>query len=536
MRLRLQSIFKSINSTVTIIIVVMGLLGLAATLVTGQIYHSLTLRSQMENIHQLLQQETTNSLQRVKQYTLQFSTLIINSDSFIRHVSNQSQANTLKHLGSLKQSPFLLSGVLNVKQINLYAMDEKLTGGVEFGEHAVNNTINPICTLAKSTSRISGSEQEMDISYDVCVKHQLPYLSSILPYSINQQHGLLELVVNLTPNLQQLEQQISLPVRLRLANQSIVFASGNWPKQPDKDSITSYEINTNIGNPVFYIDAIHQDPTLNTALHTARIWVISGAGISIALVILLAMLIMKKTLINPVNEVIRSIRMLRDDKNNLGAQVNSRGVREVIQLADDFNAMSSTLSHLYNTLETMAYTDALTRLGNRKLFHEKLEQVMSCAQSKDIKAALLVIDLDKFKQVNDAYGHQTGDKLLIAISNHFSHVLRNSDYLAKLTADDIASPVQDYVARVGGDEFAVILPVVVSEQDAIAVAKKLINIIQKPVLIDKREITVGLSIGIALFPEHAQNTTQLIQHADQAMYYAKKNNQDYRVYSPDCND
>lgn len=531
MHLRIQSFFNSINATVTIIIVVMGLLGLAATLVTGQIYHSLTLRSQMQNTLQLLQQETDNNLQRVKQYTLQLSTLIINSDPFVEHISHQSRADTLKYLATLKQSPFLSSGVLNVKQINLYNSAGKFTSGVVFGEQTVKNTINTICAEEKQAARVAPPGQVNDINYDVCVSHQSPYLSAILPFSIRQQHGLLELVVNLTPNLQQLEQRISLPVRLRLHPQSIIFTSSNWPTKLDKNSITSYEINSNIGNPVFYIDAVHQDSTLDKALGTARIWVISGAGISIALVVLLAMLIMKRSVINPVNDVIRSIRMLRDDKNNLGAQVTSRGVREVIELADDFNAMSNTLRHLYDTLETMAYTDALTRLGNRKLFYEKLEQVIECARNRSLKTALLVIDLNKFKQVNDTYGHQTGDQLLVEISNRFSHVLRTSDYLSKLITVDIASPVQDHLARLGGDEFGVILPKIRTEEDAIAVAKKLVKVTKEPIIINDVEIDIGLSIGIALFPDHAQTTAQLIHCADLSMYRAKKNNIGYCFFS-----
>lgn len=529
--MRLSSIFQSIRSTVTSVILAMGLLSLAAILLTGQIYHNLTLRSQLENISQLLRQETESNLQRTRQYALQFSTLVINSKPFINHLGANNRPALQKYLASLKQSPFLLNDVLKVNRIKLYDSNGRGVVDAVFDDAYREPADDSPCLAKQGVKQAIVNNPEMEIEYDLCVKDQIPYLTASLPYVVADNHGLLVLVVDITESLQQLEQRISLPVRLRLNKGHTVFASANWPTRPDEGSFASYIKGNNHGETVFYIDAIHQDPSLDKALATARMLVISGAGVTVVLVILLVLYILNQIVVKPVNDVINSIRLVRENKNNLGAQVASHGATEITRLADDFNAMSSTLKHLYHALETMAYTDPLTRLGNRKLFQEKLQQILKSASSDHFKVALLMIDLDKFKQVNDTYGHQAGDDILVEVSNRFSTVLRNSDYLANLAAADIASPVQDHLARLGGDEFAVILPKLRADGDAVAVAKKLQHAIEQPIMFENQAIDLGISIGIAIYPDHATDMEQLMQLADQSMYHAKKNRTIYAMHS-----
>jgi diguanylate cyclase len=167
-------------------------------------------------------------------------------------------------------------------------------------------------------------------------------------------------------------------------------------------------------------------------------------------------------------------------------------------------------------LSYLAQFDPLTDLPNRNLLYERLEQalVSGCEEGKPL--ALMLIDLDHFKDINDTMGHQIGDLLLQQVGPRLQATLRQCDT----------------VARLGGDEFGVLLPGA-DEEAATLAARKLLKALQPFFLIDELAMDVRASIGIALFPEHGQDTATLMRRADIAMYLAKQSTAGYGIYSPD---
>ena len=164
----------------------------------------------------------------------------------------------------------------------------------------------------------------------------------------------------------------------------------------------------------------------------------------------------------------------------------------------------------------MAYHDPLTGLGNRVMFNERLESAISLAQRHDQTGAILLCDLDGFKEVNDTYGHLIGDQLLIAVGERLKAQIRSSDA----------------VARLGGDEFAIILTSIEHPGDVEKVAQKINASCCEPFSIDGQTVTIGASIGVAVFPCDGFHYETLLSIADQAMYRNKKRvaygNQDFR--------
>ncbi len=152
-----------------------------------------------------------------------------------------------------------------------------------------------------------------------------------------------------------------------------------------------------------------------------------------------------------------------------------------------------------------AYYDDLTALPNRQLFRDRLEQALGAAKREQRNCAVVFIDLDKFKPVNDEHGHRVGDALLKCAAERIWNAVRDSDT----------------VARLGGDEFTILLPVISEAEDAAKVVRKIMIEFARPFDLDGRIIQIGISAGIALYPHDGDEGLALIDAADEAMYRAK---------------
>ncbi|MBK8597430.1 MAG: EAL domain-containing protein [Holophagales bacterium] len=157
-------------------------------------------------------------------------------------------------------------------------------------------------------------------------------------------------------------------------------------------------------------------------------------------------------------------------------------------------------------LDHLAHHDALTGLPNRLLFHDRFQQAIARARRAHHPLALLFLDLDRFKNVNDSLGHETGDELLTAVGLRLRECVRDSDT----------------VARLGGDEFAVLLDGPTDAAHAATVARKTLGTLGRTLTLDQHEVFVGASIGIAVYPDDGGTTDDLLKHADAAMYLAKE--------------
>jgi diguanylate cyclase (GGDEF)-like protein/PAS domain S-box-containing protein len=179
---------------------------------------------------------------------------------------------------------------------------------------------------------------------------------------------------------------------------------------------------------------------------------------------------------------------------------------ELLQFVSTQVAAAIERKQLQSRLLYMAQYDQLTHLPNRGLFHDRLKTALARARREQGQFALLYLDLDKFKQVNDTLGHAVGDLLLQEVSRRLKACVREVDT----------------VARIGGDEFLVLLENIQSPDDAWRIAQKIHQALDQPLDLDGNVLSTRISIGIALYPEHGLEEKQLLKHADEAMYFAKK--------------
>jgi diguanylate cyclase (GGDEF)-like protein len=161
---------------------------------------------------------------------------------------------------------------------------------------------------------------------------------------------------------------------------------------------------------------------------------------------------------------------------------------------------------IHSQLEYMAQHDMLTGLANRLLFSDRLERAIALAKREKRNLAMLFIDLDKFKPINDRYGHGIGDLVLKQVAKRMVACVRASDT----------------VGRMGGDEFVVLMPGHIETDGAVVVGVKILNALRQPFLVEDKSLSISSTIGVAIYPEHGSNEIQLIGNADTAMYEAKR--------------
>lgn len=180
--------------------------------------------------------------------------------------------------------------------------------------------------------------------------------------------------------------------------------------------------------------------------------------------------------------------------------------QELLQFVSDQVATAIELKRTRVRLEFLAQYDQLTELPNRALFQDRLKNALHKANRDVLQLAVLYLDMDNFKQINDTFGHTTGDHLLREVAQRLRQCVRASDT----------------IGRLGGDEFAILLDGISSPKDAALVAEKVIASLSEPYLLEAGTLITAPSVGIATFPEHGRDDVQLVKRADEAMYIAKR--------------
>jgi diguanylate cyclase len=320
--------------------------------------------------------------------------------------------------------------------------------------------------------------------------------------------GYLQITYDFLPSIPDTEAAMNLSVRVMSSKSGeLLYESPRWSDalyQP-KMLLTAYEHKVDVprGESLLF-EMVKDETVFFAALQSARIAVFGLAFAFTALFVLIVLTLLQHATVAPFATLVEQIRRVRHDESQLGKRVMASGNREVVEIARGFNDMTNRLEGLYENLERMAYTDPLTQLPNRSLFQRSVSDAIARAQHENKPFALFIMDLDRFKEINDTLGHHIGDVLLQQVAARLRDKLRTSDTLA----------------RMGGDEFAVLLPAVTQKQADMA-ARMLFQTLRRPFMIQSNDLHVRVSVGVALYPDHGVDVNTLIQRADVAMYAAK---------------
>jgi len=262
-------------------------------------------------------------------------------------------------------------------------------------------------------------------------------------------------------------------------------------------------------------------------------------GWTVTIISLIAMLLATTILFGVFNTLlIKPIRKLVKAAGEIGhgnvlTSIDIDSSDEIGKLASAFREMGENLHFQHEEVRYVAYHDSLTGLPNRLMFMDYLNRATTEARRDLQGLALLFLDIDNFKRINDTLGHQCGDKLLEAFSDRLSKQVRGTDIISHVSEEN-ASRV---LARLAGDEFIILLPRARGGSDAQKVARRILMSLSEPFIIFNQELHVSTSIGIAMYPDDGITPGTLLKHADIAMYHAKKlGRNNFQFYSKKLNE
>jgi diguanylate cyclase (GGDEF)-like protein len=235
------------------------------------------------------------------------------------------------------------------------------------------------------------------------------------------------------------------------------------------------------------------------ALHNAV------TGLTMLLAVIALSYYFSRRIVKPIQVISNAAKDIAQGK--LGTRVMVEGPEEIIEVANQFNYMLDVRKDAVERLSHLAQYDVLTGLPNRVLFRDRLEQAMERSKRSETLVALMFIDLDRFKEINDTLGHFIGDRVLQEVAERLRLLLRG----------------EDTIARIGGDEFTVVMESIHHISQINMMAQKIKDALSQPLLIDDREIFISASVGITVYPFDVDDIDELLKNADIAMYQAKKN-------------
>ena len=239
-------------------------------------------------------------------------------------------------------------------------------------------------------------------------------------------------------------------------------------------------------------------------------------GIVSLLLGIVGSVLIARGIVRPVRGLADAAAAIRDGDYAYPVPRSDRG--EIGELAESFVHMQKAIGEREQQILKLAYEDGLTGLPNRQLFNDRLDQALRLAARNQSPLCVVVMDIDRFKFVNDTLGHTLGDVLLTEVGRRLQEVLRKSDT----------------VARLGGDEFALLLPES-TVADCLPLLAKVRSALREPVVLAGQPVDINASMGVAGFPEHGEDGNTLLRAADVAMYVAKRSNSGHAVFDTSYN-
>ncbi|MDH3527180.1 MAG: bifunctional diguanylate cyclase/phosphodiesterase [Gammaproteobacteria bacterium] len=486
-------------SGLVISIILLGIIAAATTIVTTRVYRDLSFDFKREHTARLLELKVQDVVAGLEAGALRFGEQLIADGEFQAALDSPDSARMSAEL----EQQLRRAALTDIVGLTVYNRDTGLLGSASRSSGAAGVICPELVHRARADKRPSGR------AAGLCRSGDHTYQAVILPVAATAVSGHLQVVSDPVPALAAMEGTLALPVRLVSPTGDALHVSPGWNEAVSGNAVVSaYTLAAGDGTALLRVEAAGSVEALLFRLgQTNKRLIVVVIAITL-LAVAIALWFVRYSVFMPLRELSSQLSRGRLVK---GGQDAGAGTGAAGNAPASFHA----LGELYETLQDMAIRDPLTGTYNRALLEDRLKQLIVEQRRAPSMTAILLVDLVRFKYVNDLLGHHTGDLLLKQVVGRMADVLRESDTLARL----------------GGDEFTVILPDTDSEQ-ALQVAEKIIQSMGADFEVEGHKLSASVSIGIALMPDHGEDVETLLRNADYAMYTAKKRQPGCAVFDP----
>ncbi|MHB8742497.1 MAG: putative bifunctional diguanylate cyclase/phosphodiesterase [Sulfuricaulis sp.] len=503
------------RSSLNIALMVVAVLGAFFVYISGNTYRDFFLENQRTALAEKVQMRLSDMRRELDAESQKFAQLARSDAGLVAAVTAGKTAIATHRLDDLVDRSGLVSGRGKFSKIEILDADMAV---LPDSTHGASDSVldQPSCLSLRAAAVARKDVEYQKPVSGFCTADKNIFYLLIQPLGVPAPAAYLLLATDITSKLVGTDNIFGMPARLMFADGSLLNRSSNWPSAAEADHylVTEQAFGIFASSHMTLNIAVSQDiQPFNERLARAQYSATLTAAAAILLAVLLLGFLLQKTAVKPLQTLINQLHKVRADNSHLGEHVAVAGNAETVKLGAGFNDMTTRLKELYGSLENLAFTDSLTKLPNRTLFHQRLEQAIEEAKHSYKPFALFLMDLDRFKDINDTLGHQIGDQLLQQVAARLRSKLREIDT----------------VARMGGDEFAILLPAV-SDKHATMAARMLLQGLRMPFMVGDQSLDIGASIGVALYPDHGVDANILIQRADVAMYAAKHANSGHALY------
>ncbi|HBE91546.1 MAG TPA: hypothetical protein DDW55_03120 [Gammaproteobacteria bacterium] len=489
-------------------IILLGVISAVTVYVNARTYRDLAFDFQRQYMTQLVAAKSADILSEDAKNARRLGLRIQGLDSFRLPFAAGDAGGVSSALDAqFRQAP-VTSNAVNLVDLYAFDTDFKLSG-VSPRKANVDGIICP-GLLDKLKLRL-GADRLKPL-YELCLFDGKPYLASIAPAGGLVPTGYIQIVTDPVPKLSRIGSRLKMPVRITLPDDTLLYVAPDWTVDSEAHDVkVDYILPASDSRPALKIAALRDADNLVMQIEKTNNRLLLIVALIIIATVVLALLLVKYSVLKPLRDL--SYQLM----NEWGGRKGEPGELSVPE--KDRPVSFHALGELYETLHDMAIRDPLTGIYNRALLEDRLKQLIAEHRRTPGHAAVLLIDMVRFKYVNDLMGHHTGDLLLQDVVRRIAGEVRESDTLARL----------------GGDEFVVILPDTDLEQ-AKQVAQKIIQSMDSAFEVEGHKLAASVSIGIVLMPEHGGDVDTLLRNADYAMYSAKENRLSYAIYDPSKTD
>lgn len=488
-----------LSDKISLTVIAVGALGLILVFYTSIYYRNTAYEHYQRSLHILATIKIEEILDDLKSDAADLARAIEQLPDFDDLIAGNRQPELARQLDEQFHQYFVTANIIDLAKLHVVDIDFNLISASNEGIQP-DATSQLICPQLGQIARSRTGAERLQLIAGTCNYIEQPMFVLITPFGGLKPGGFIQVTARLASSLRQLENALGMPIQIRLQNSEVSYQSDEWPLAAGNGNHLPviYDLGTHKGEDSVSVVMLADMTEFNQRVLSHRNWVMALSTLAIAATVMLILYILQSSTITPLSRIHRILSQIHQD-------------------------------------------GAASETDNRVLFAQLLENIIVLQKNRKQRFAVMILDLDNFEAVNQQFGHDTGTELLQHVGERLSAILRDTDIVSwtgtdtpghKLLPAGTRTEYRATLARLGGDEFGMLLPTVENEQQAVAVARRIVDSLNSQYNVNDQIVTLRCRIGISLYPDHGQIEQELIRNADKAMLRAKQGSGKYCIYSP----